>query len=56
MKEDIKRRLAEIEMSKTDWAGQLDIVDYIGIEDYEDGNWKELHFDQFLTVVRNIHT
>ena len=57
MKADIKRRLNELETSKaTDWFGQLDVVDYIGEEDYEDGNWEELHFDQLITVVRNIHT
>ena len=56
MKADIKRRLDEIETTKTDWVGQLDFVDYIGLEDYEDGNWEELHFDQFITVVKNIHT
>lgn len=56
MKADIKRRLDEIETTKTDWVSQLDFVDYIGLEDYEDGNWQELHFDQFISVVRNIHT
>ena len=56
MKADIKRRLDEIESTHTDWAVQLDFVDYIGLEDYEDGNWEELHHDQFITVVRNIHT
>ena len=56
MKADIKRRLDEIETTKTDWVSQLDFVDYIGLEDYEDGNWEELHFDQFITVVRNINT
>ncbi len=56
MKADIKRRLDEIESTHTDWAVQLDFVDYIGLEDYEDGNWEELHYDQIITVVRNIHT
>ena len=56
MKVDIKKRLDEIETTRTDWAAQLDFVDYIGLEDYEDGNWEELHHDQFITVVRNIHT
>ncbi len=56
MKADIKRRLDEIETTLTDWVDQLDFVDYIGLEDYEDGNWEELHYDQTITVVRNIHT
>ena len=56
MKANIKNRLNEIETIQTDWAAQLDFVDYIGLEDYEDGNWEELHHDQFITVVRNIHT
>ena len=56
MKADIKRRLDEIETATTDWAVQLEFVDYIGLEDYEDGNWEKLHHDQFITVVTNIHT
>lgn len=56
MKASIKNRLDEIETAIMDWAAQLDFVDYIGLEDYEDGNWEELHHDQFITVVRNIHT
>ena len=54
MKADIKRRLAEIEMmSKTDWFSQLSTVDYFGMEDYEDGSWQELHYDETITVLRN---
>ena len=56
MKRNIRQRLDDIESRETDWAAKLDIVDYIGLEDYEDGNWEELHFDQTITVVRNRHT
>lgn len=53
MRSTIRKRLEQIETEKRDWAAQLDVVDYIGLDDYEDGNWEELHFDQTITVVRN---
>ena len=56
MKVDIKRRVEEIEMLTEDWAADLDFVDYVGLEDYDDGNWKEIFFDDTITVVRNLHT
>ena len=56
MRRNIDQRLTAIENRTLDWATQLDFVDYVGLEDYEDGNWEELHFDSTITVVRNRHT
>ena len=54
MKKDIKRRLAQIELFvPADWVAKLDIVDYIGITDYEDSSWEEIFFDQTITVLQN---
>ena len=56
MRKDIERRLDAIENRTRDWASELDFVDYVGLEDYEDGNWDELYFDSTITAVRNRHT
>ena len=56
MRQNIRQRLDDIESRETDWASKLDFVDYVGLDDYEDGNWAELHFDSTITVVRNHHT
>lgn len=57
MKSDFKKRLEEIETAKQDWATQLNIIDYDGIlDDYDNGEWLELHHDNFITVVRHKET
>lgn len=56
MKADQKNRLEELETATEDWAAKLDIVDYIGLCDYEDGSWEEIFFDQTITVLRNLET
>ena len=53
MRSTFIRRLDEIEARETDWASKLDIVDYIGLCNYADGSWVEIHFDEILTVLRN---
>ncbi len=53
MKEGFKKRLDEIETAKQDWVADLEDVDYLGLEDYDNGEWEELHFDQTITVVRH---
>ena len=54
---EIKRRLDEIEItSKTDWIAKLNIVDYIGTDDYLDKRWTEVWHDQTLTVLKNRET
>ena len=53
MKSTFEKRLEQIETAKQDWATQLDIVDYLGLTDYEDGSWQEIHFDQTITVLKN---
>ena len=50
---DFKKRLEQIETKTQDWAAQLDIVDYLGLTDYENGEWEEVFFDNFITVVRH---
>ena len=56
MREDFKKRLEYLESKTYNWAAKLDMVDYVGITDYDDGSWKEIHNDEFLTVVQNIET
>lgn len=55
MRSNFRKRLDELQM-ETDWVADLDIVDYIGLCDYHDGNWVELHHDQTITVLRNINS
>ncbi len=56
MRSDIKKRLDEIENKTQDWVAQLDVVDYLGLTDYENGEWQEVFFDNFITVVRHRET
>ncbi len=56
LKANIRKRLADIESLTTDWAADLDIVDYIGLTDYSDGTWGELYIDGTITVMRNKKT
>lgn len=56
MTRNIRQRLDEIEARETDWAAQLDVVDYLGLTDYENGEWQEVFFDNFITVVRHVDT
>ena len=53
MRSNFRKRLDEIEARETDCIAKLDVIDYIGLEDYNDGNWTELHHDQTVTVLRN---
>ena len=50
---DFKKRLEQIEALETDWAAQLDIIDYLGLCDYDNGEWVEVHHDNFITVLKN---
>ena len=52
MRSNFRKRLDELE-TETDWVADLDIVDYIGLTDYDDGTWVEVHHDQTITVLRN---
>ena len=57
MKSNISKRLDDIENRTLDWAAQLDVVDYGVLEViYENDEWKELHHDQFITVVQHKDT
>ena len=56
MRANIKKRLEEIESATSDWAAKLEFIDYIGLEDYDNGDWEELHFDETITAVRNRHS
>ena len=53
MRSTFIRRLDEIEARETDWIAKLNVIDYIGLTNYSDGNWDELYFDETITVVRN---
>ena len=57
MKRDIGKRLDLIECKGTDWTQYLDYIDYGVVEmDYENGDWEEVYFDNFITAVRNRKT
>ena len=56
MKKDIEKRIGEIEDSGTDWISRLKFIDYLGLTDYQDGNWEDVHHDDTVTVYRNIET
>ena len=53
MRRNIRQRLDEIEARETDWIAKLNVIDYIGLTDYDDGTWEEVHHDQTITVLRN---
>ena len=53
MRKDFEKRLVAVEDRTLDWATKLDFVDYVGLTNYEDGNWEELHFDRTITVLRH---
>ena len=57
MRSNLRKRLDEIEARETDFVGKLNIVDYDWIlDDYEDGNWEEVHVSGSITVLRNKKT
>ena len=57
MKRDIEKRLDALEGRTFDWVAKLDTIDYGVLEvDYENGDWEELHFDDFVTAVRHKYT
>ena len=56
MRKDFEKRLVAVEDRTLDWATKLDFVDYVGLTNYEDGNWEELHFDRTITVMRHRET
>ncbi len=53
MRRNIRQRLDEIEARETDWIAKMNVIDYIGLTDYDDGTWEEVHHDQTITVLRN---
>ena len=56
MRRNIRQRLDEIEARETDWIAKLNVIDYIGLTDYDNGSWEEVHHDQTITVLRNKET
>ena len=57
MKRETERRLDAIEGRTSDWVAKLDTIDYGVLDvDYENGDWEELHFDNFITAVRHRKT
>lgn len=56
MNDDFRKRLEYLESVTSNWAAKLDVVDFVGITDYDDGSWQEIHNDEFLTVVQNRKT
>ncbi len=56
MRKDIEKRVSNLETATSDWAARLEFVDYIGLTNYADGNWEDLHNDSTITVMRHIQT
>ena len=56
MRASIEKRLSDLEDGGTDWISKLEFIDYDGIDDYENGDWDEVFFDDFVTVVRHIES
>jgi len=56
MKRNFDSRLNRLEQVTNDWAARLDCVDYLGLCDYNDGNWIDLHHEGHITVLRNQET
>jgi hypothetical protein len=53
MKRDTERRLQALENNSTDHISRLPFIDYLGMTDYSNGEWDELHHDSTITVVRH---
>lgn len=56
MKTGIEKRLSDLEDGGTDWISKLEFIDYDGLDDYENGDWDEIFFDDFVTVVKHKET
>ncbi len=56
MRASIEKRLSDIEDGGTDWISKLEFIDYDGLDDYENGDWDEVFFDDFVTVVKHKET
>ena len=56
MKASIEKRLSDIEDGGTDWISKLSFIDYDGIDDYNNGDWDEIFFDDYVTVVKHKET
>ena len=56
MRNSIVNRLAALEEHGTDWISKLAIIDYVGIDDYDNGDWDEVFFDDLVTVVRHVES
>ena len=56
MKTGIEKRLSDLEDGGTDWISKLEFIDYDGLDDYDNGDWDEIFFDNFVTVVRHIES
>lgn len=53
MRSNIVKRLSALEDGGTDWISKLEFIDYDGLDDYENGDWDEVFFDDFVTVVKH---
>jgi len=53
VRNNIVKRLSALEDGGTDWISKLEFIDYDGLDDYENGDWDEVFFDDFITVVKH---
>lgn len=56
MRKDIEKRLGDLESARTDWISRLEYIDYLGMTDYSNGAWEEVHHENPITVFRHIET
>ena len=56
MKRETERRLQALENNSTDHISRLLLIDYIGLDDYDNGDWTEIHHDSTVTVLKHSET
>lgn len=56
MKKDIEKRVGVLESAGTDWISRLKYIDYVGMSDYDDADWEEVHHENPITVFRHIES
>ena len=56
MTRDVEKRIAALESQKLDWISRLQFIDYLGLDDYDSGEWIERYREPTITVFENTET
>ena len=56
MRKIIEKRIGDLESAGTDWITRLKYIDYLGMSDYDDAGWEEVHDENPITVFRHIES